>query len=461
MMMTLSSITSLEASRLDSPSPLASLPLCEDLATMSSSLTPDSPSLSAPPIANEAFCKGQPLDKVLQTSSNPGVETETADDLRQQDWSTLHALLEGDSFIDSRHFRLDSLEAARRFIKHYGFDVEAPLDSIELDQHYHEAISFIQNHLLEGYETDPTKTLSIPSRFRKSFPIPNLLCLAAGHETQADGTLAPVKDPVHQRWACAILKVMHTILHIEHSTLWPYLPLASQQIISQYRQILDHDPQHGDALLCRPDRSQPPLQLHGVHLKETKSRDSLLLKLLSKKTYLAETTDDLVGIRFITHSPLDALKVLHILLEHQLLMLPNINPNRSRNSLLHLQRIEERFTQVLEHHPHCTLDDLFHWMEEEALLTDSDGFQQHNPNSSKAYRSVHITGRYLLRVPLLGSSRNAKVFFPYEIQCLDKMNYRQSLLGEAAHKAYKNRQCERARLRVLGPLLTQTMPQLP
>jgi uncharacterized protein (TIGR04562 family) len=62
---------------------------------------------------------------------------------------------------------------------------------------------------------------------------------------------------------------------------------------------------------------------------------------------------------------------------------------------------------------------------------------------------------------LIASSGDISFFFAYEIQLLDAASFEKSHQGAASHEAYKQRQVETARRRVLGPELLawlQTQP---
>ena len=143
----------------------------------------------------------------------------------------------------------------------------------------------------------------------------------------------------------------------------------------------------------------------------------------------------------------------------------NINANRSRNSLIQLAD----FKRIWELSAHPTdIQDLLathiqSWDELVANLKQLSQTQQpsipnlnftdHNPMSASDYRSLHITCRHLLRLRRVGSPKDERVFFPYELQFLDKETYLKNQQGDTAHTQYKHRQLVRSRRRVLGALL--------
>ena len=42
----------------------------------------------------------------------------------------------------------------------------------------------------------------------------------------------------HRPWACAILKVMHTLVYIQTSPLYKYQAQASETILNRFREVL-------------------------------------------------------------------------------------------------------------------------------------------------------------------------------------------------------------------------------
>jgi uncharacterized protein (TIGR04552 family) len=387
-------------------------------------------------------------------------------------WETLTAVIEGQSVIDLSTMPVQSAPQALAFVQAYGYNLKDATDAQEVKLLTERAMLFIEQQLLRFHRSDEAalsshqrqqlERLSIPTGLKQRADAVELLLLASQVQ----------KTPI-SLWACAVLKVLHTLVHIENSPKLQFVNLAREQVLSKIQGLLSVSNDSNVILLGQPN-SQKQLPLVAVDIKEMKSLDSLLIKLLSKKTNMMDEVDDLIGFRLVTETPADVLLALDILQESQLLVFTNINANRSRNSLIRL----EDFQQVWEasSHPNANpnassatetsvasnFSGIQTWEALQSALTslghtplspEESSFSSHNPHSHETYRSLHITCRHLLRLRRPSSSRDERIFFPYEIQFLDKESYNHNQQGDRAHTQYKHRQLMRARRRVLGSLL--------
>src|SRR3954454_4063 len=134
-----------------------------------------------------------------------------------------------------------------------------------------------------------------------------------------------------RNWACSLLKVMHTIAHIDKDVRTPYFTDIQKQIFDRFYKLIHRD---SEAQLFLGERTDDPLRIDLVafETKPKKSRDSIILKLLHKPENVAEDIFDRVGIRFTTHTRLGALRVVKSLKDKMIVMPPNIKPSRSRNT---------------------------------------------------------------------------------------------------------------------------------
>lgn len=404
-------------------------------------------------------------------------------------WETLRAMAEGTSPIDLSAMPFlgtseDKQDEARRFIEAYGYYLDEADDVAELFGFYQQALHFIETRLL-----DPTEEASLQEM---ALHVPQPLRFTLETHPEADQqaeallhlllTAACVERNSLQQWACALLKVMHTLAHIAHTSQTQLAQLAKEQILQRFKAVVSHDPNTGQVILGHP-RSNRTLRLYGVHIKELKSPESMLIKLLSKKANTAEQIEDRIGLRLICESPADVPIALDILRENKLIVFPNINSNRSRNSLIDMPSFETAYQAALQslNQPTeeatrqgvptaqgteaATWQALLQALRSQPLQLPEGSFEDHNPHSGAAYRSIHITCRHLLKVPkasVIAASKpthdvtlplTERVFFPYEVQLIDRANFLLSQQGETAHASYKQRQLARARRRVLGSLL--------
>jgi uncharacterized protein (TIGR04562 family) len=363
-------------------------------------------------------------------------------------WETLDALLGGVSSIDlNEGLNLRSREEAEAFIRHYGFDVSLVDDREELATYYREAVRFIEAHLLQPAEEwlaqgEPASPrLTVPPHVVASGDVTDLLLLASNGQRAPDCF-----------WACAVLKVMHTLAHIHHAPFYKSFDQGREQILARLSAILHAEPETGGFILGEPSKGVS-LRLYGFETKSRKSLESTLVKLLCKKGNVAEQVDDLIGIRLITETPAEAILVVELLRRLKIIVYPNLIPNRTRNTLIDLDAFRRLYDTL----------DIAHCSWEEALSKvralqdlsppEDRTFNEHNPSSSRQYRSLHLTCRQLVRVTFPRSEVVHRFFFPYEIQIMDRANYLESRNGNSSHVQYKRRQLAVARRRVLGPLL--------
>ncbi len=396
--------------------------------------------------------QGSPYLQIVFDPETPHVE-------RPLPWQLLSGLVQGLSVIEQNTIQVRTPEEAHRFLMTYGYDLSDTQDAQRLNHLVQEAVSFIENRLLEAGEGETAFArlhLHVPDRFLQQTNIVDLLCLASA---------VPRTD--ESRWACAVLKVVHTLTHIEHAPRLQIIEPARHQILKGYGEIMRYDLESEKVVIGRAG-SDKQLALYGLEIKEQKSRESLLIKLLSKKENSIELIDDFIGIRIITESIPDVLVALDILMESQLLVFSNVKAERSRNTLIALDEFQSLWQQ---HHPQDypslhsekpspntilpSWMDLLNTLQQLDAKLPHNSFSKHNPNSDNNYRALHITTRQLIKVPARGDEGGTlqRLFFPYEIQFIDKAHYIANQEGDIAHSRYKQRQLQRCRRRILGDLL--------
>ena len=389
-------------------------------------------------------------------------------------WDTLRVILEGTSPLELPAMAVTDRDEAREFLSHYGFDLGDGDDCREVGQIHDEAVRFIRNYLLSTHAS--TAGLEIPrevAEIAEPAALADLLVMASSPHWGVVG-----------RWACAVLRVMHTIHHANRAIHNENLEEIRKQVLEPYRQCLQVD-ELGCPVLQRGSSRVP---LEGVFFKEDKSRDSIILKLLHKPNNVAQDIYDWIGIQFVTRTPVDALLVTRFLRIHNLVTFANIVPGRSINNLLDLDEFRATFEELrATYRDHHDVEELLLL---ERLSSDTRDFAKleatvhTNPFSGAEYRSIQFTCRQLIKIPhparrplenmlraLREHTRDDVVgpllekieripiqkeiafFFPYEIQILDYENYLKTRMGESSHAAYKKRQLQAARRRVLQGLI--------
>ncbi|MCB9676446.1 MAG: TIGR04552 family protein [Alphaproteobacteria bacterium] len=331
-------------------------------------------------------------------------------------FETLRAMVGGASAIDVPRLRLLDLDEADAFLECYGFRVDDPADREDLEEIRQAALAILRDVLLDPHER-------IAPAIVEERDVRRLL-LRVSTDDQGD----------ERMWACALLRVMHTVAHARSDLSERYADAIEEQILGRFRAVIEEDEDGlwlGDIPLVHFEaRSRKPLA-------------SIVLKLLHKPENVAADIFDRLGVRFVTRSRLDALLVVRFLRKRNVVMFANVKPSRSKNTLIDLDALE----RALQSEP--DLDALDAEIQTWPYPHRVSGLD--NPHSSREYHAIQFTGRQRIRLEDVGG-RPIRFFFPFEVQVLDEEAYRASRVGYASHEEYKERQRQAARHRVLGPL---------
>lgn len=413
----------------------------------------------------------------------------------------LRVTLDGLSAIDLPVLAIHSQEAAHRFLRGYGFDPARQGDLQRAVAIHGEALAFMERHFLAG------TSLAVPHEVAQPGDLAELLMLASD-ETEANRAIQP--------WACAVLRVMHTIAHCDDDLRLRYFREIRGQILETYRQHLIEE---GSDLYLGSGSDRVPLVSFKV--RERKDRDSVILKLLHRPGNVAEEIFDRIGVRLVTPTKLDALLALRYLRDQQVFSFANIQPEQSKNALVDLPRflaeLDALDADASEEDARGRLLGSLAIPDGIAVRPETDPARR-NPHSLPGYRAIQFTARQRIRViphgrrrlqaaslvlesamskatemtrriesllesaaphqrsslealladaqdggrALAEAGRHAQpealegelsFFFPYEVHILDAASDRENEAGASSHAEYKARQREAARRRVLGRLL--------
>lgn len=389
--------------------------------------------------------------------------------------------------LDTQYYlaSLKDKEEVYRFIDGYGFDLTNPIQNAELFGIFQEAVQFIKRYFLkEGHPEG--LDLMVPPPLHTISDVSDLFLLATFPEKSSDKLEL-------SHWASIILKVMHTILHADKDLRYRYFSTIQTQIFDRFYRYLDRG-QDNQLYLKLPksmskssETRASPIRLFHFETKAKKARDSIIIKLLHKKEYVAEELFDRVGLRFVTYSEFDCLRVMKFLTDYHVINVSNIKPSRSLNTMFDLDRFRREYFSLLKN----TLREKF---SEEGLLKEAEARLQQakvelekakkNIHSASEYRAIHFTCRQLIqfRNPFVGDfekikqlakdshdqelaqkilgldtstvSRDIRFFYPFEIQIVDKASHEQNTIGEASHREYKTSQLLTARDRLFKGLLS-------
>ena len=351
-------------------------------------------------------------------------------------WELLKSIIGGLSAIDVPRLNIDSHQEAVAFLECYGFDIDISAHREEIENIRVESILLIEEDLLQDID-------KVPEEIRDCRDVCQLLLWAsAGHHT------------FRQLWACALLRVMHTLAHTRSFFNEMYGKKIRQQIIERLQAHLFTE----DDVLWLGEGPRR-VRLMRFDIRPRKSARSIAIKLLHKAENVAADIFDRIGVRFVTPTRLDCVRVVRYLREQNVVMFANIKPSRSRNTLLDLDAFRELLLtlegkvereEMSNDEAKVALED---WVQNRPY--PAPAHRSANPFSSLSYQSIQLTCRQMIRLDedqMSEDAKHARFFFPFEVQILDNQAFLSTRSGLTSHQNYKERQRKTVRRRVLGPL---------
>ncbi len=355
--------------------------------------------------------------------------------------SVLRSVVGGKSALDLPRLNIQSPSEASAFLHGYGFDIENKKDLERLWYYHRRALVFLEEKL--GFS--PTE---IPDLLRDPKQLGDVrqLLLLASSTNAAEHSL--------RRWSCAMLRVMHVFVHTENDLFSNFSEEIQKQILSPFQACITHDGMNGKILLKKASATASEvgsLELLGFEIKPFKTSTSSVTKLLAKPDALAMSVYDKLGVRFITHSMFDAYRVVRFLVEENLVSFPHIMPDQSSNNLYPV----DLFSVIARdlHKSGFAGSDLELEKHFKTKLEENKGsaeyLRKENFFSGPDYRFIKFISRKLIHLNLSDKKGQFSFFFPFEVQIMDHESRQRILSGPAEHQAYKERQRQAARLRVL------------
>jgi len=394
-------------------------------------------------------------------------------------WRLIRAAFMGKSSIDTPYLAIGSIEEAEYFISRYGYDWSNPEHQAFLIKAYNRGLEFVQEQLIDPFPEE----LVIPEPIRKCTDMRQLVFWAnpkAFHRKI-------------QLWACAMLKVCHTILHLENDFLIDYFQEARRQIFERFDGHLFVDSENKIYLGQDKENLIP---LHHFEVKKEKNFNSRLIKLLHKAENTSATIHDRIGVRMVAVNFTDTVAAFSYLAKTKIVVISNIAATRSKNTLLNLDKYQIFMNRLLKKFAAGTisLEEIEKKTQMEFdrndYLIENPVLQEINPHTLGGFKAIQFTCRHLVRFQnptytrlnelkekmvreksspyliedvdsiLESTKREIRFFFPFEIQLMDKEAWDQNQHGEASHHEYKQAQLMTARKRVLGKLLCMTEEEI-
>ncbi len=391
-------------------------------------------------------------------------------------WETFDVVCSGKSSLDATNYltELHEKQQVTDFLRGYGFDITDPVESAELFGIFQEAVQFIKRYfLLEG--NPDGLDMRIPNYLFSITNISELFLAATGHSSFKLNTEEAL-------WAGVVLKVMHTILHADKDLRARYFSTIQLQIFDRFYKFIHRDEEN--RLFLKNDQGLS-IPLYDFQTKAKKTRDSIIIKLLHKQENVAEELFDRIGMRIITYNKLDSLRVIKFLHKNYVIMINNIKPSRSQNTLVDLELLRKRTFTLYKETIRGNLPEDSFYQRLNNLIEECvpNGPHHENRHSSDEYRAIHFTGRQLIkyRNPFMQSfnevrkqalkdkenplsqallhldtspiSRDVRFFYPFEVQLTDYESHLKNTQGEASHDEYKRSQLKSAMKRIFRPIL--------
>jgi uncharacterized protein (TIGR04552 family) len=319
-------------------------------------------------------------------------------------------LLRGNSVVDWHRLGFTDHAEVDRFLRLNEFDPESDEELGRLEELRLDAVDYLTR----------VYNLSIPDEIAEEVAARDLFLIASRH------------SPL-QKWACVVLKVMHIVHHIAGREALLSVSVSDDAI---FREIE-----------LKVVKVVEDLRAAGGHIAEfewsRKPRDSQITKLLAKRSTLAANIYDKLRFRLIVPSYEDLVPTLATL-TRQLIPFNYVVPGESVNQLVDLHAVLEDRPRLRELAENMQTDAA--WRARKAPLNEFSGPE---------YRIINFVADLPLRLERL-MPRDAippdmshVVFVLTEFQIADKATSVLNELGACSHEAYKARQHEKVKLRLL------------
>lgn len=391
------------------------------------------------------------------------------------DWESLDVVISGRSALDSKFFLgpVVDEDAVEKFLVGYGIDRDDLVARAELFGNFQEAMQFIKRYFLKEGDNDGLE-IKIPNSIIMVTDISELFLMATRDN--------PNCSREETLWAEVILKVMHTILHVDKDLRTNYFNAVQTQIFDRFYKYIHR--QDDQLYLALSESSEDRIPLLDFETKSKKTRDSVIIKLLHKAENVAEELFDRVGVRLVTQSRFDTLRVVRFLTDHHVVIPHNIKPSRSVNKLINTEMFREKYSALVKKAIREKLtEEQFISLVDETVSSIELNNEERNAHTLKNYQSIQFTCRQLIKYknpfmheftdlrkeakldkdnPLAKKilnmdyslvARDIKFFYPYEVQVVDEDSHKINTEGEASHSEYKKSQTVAAMNRIFASLI--------
>jgi uncharacterized protein (TIGR04552 family) len=339
------------------------------------------------------------------------LEKYSVDRLGVRELEILQLIAHGDSVIDWKWLHFTTREEVDEFLRLNLFDPDDSGDQRRMEAILRQAVVYLR----KTFRYKVAVPVSQPRRIQDLFLL-------------ASGAIEPRR---YRRIACVVLKVMHTIHHIDARELLFMARVSevelSQMVDSRVRETVE-----------RLRQELPIVAFEG----KPKSRESIVTKLISKRDNLAAQVYDRHRYRIVVKDR-EALITTLVALSHELFPFNYVLPGQTQNSLLTLGEVARMSPSLKAAARQLDLDD-----ETEA--------PERNEFSGRSYRILNFIVDLPLRIDATVMATRHEgdadlgriVFAPVELQLVDEATRAHNETGENAHTRYKRRQLRKVLARL-------------
>lgn len=334
------------------------------------------------------------------------------DELTVADLEAIRLMLRGDSVIDWHRLDFHDHADVDRFLRINEYDPESPPEMARLEELRADAVDY----LIRVFQ------FSIPDDVAYAVSARDLFLIAS-------------RKGKHRHWACVVLKVMHIVNHLAGREALVSLPIADDAIFR--------------ATELKVIQLVEELRAAGYAISEfawsRKPRDSLITKLLAKRSTLAAKVYDKLRFRLTVATYDDLMPVLAVI-ARQLIPFNYLIPGESLNHLL-------AFETALAGNQN--LAPLSSQLQRQAPVEPEESGMLSNPFSGPNYRIINFVADLPIRLESLvpaadiPASTGHVTFVLVEFQIADEATAQNNRHGDSSHTKYKERQRDKVKARLL------------
>ncbi len=350
----------------------------------------------------------------------------------------LKSMIGGVSVLDAPRLSVRDLDQACSFIKSYGYDWEIPEDKALINSYFRQSVAFLQDKFVGDGDAPVIDFFS-----KNAINDARHLLVAASDRDSDSQTL--------QKWACATLKVMHIMAHLNNDLYSIFDDEIREQILSPVQSFVTEDSIQGATFL---QNEHEKIRLNKFEFKPKKNLDSGVIKLLAKRKLVALNILDRIGVRFVTKNTFDIFKVLRFLVNNSLVSYPHCIVNESVNTVYPTNLFLEVMDTLRAKNAMKSSKEISDLLDKK-LIEQGEQAEFHNKDNvftDPDYKFIKFISRKLVKTKIQrnGKEEQVRFFYPFEVQIMGYETYLNNMRGPLSHDEYKKRQEKAARLRLFG-----------